>query len=345
MDGPSIQEMIRLSDIEDQKHKHDNETFYVFASGFLRDVSYGNMLYKQRSSIHKRVKKMLDQEPYNQDELVQNSIRRHHLLSLHDGFYSNRDEVERKREEILKVDKQHRWRDNNVRSLYSFPECVMVLYIQDVQGLPDALKASSYVTIHVGDDKGKSLTQSMTCHRQYMSVVLNESILKQIDYDSVSPVLTMRLWYRQNYRVDKTIGKFTLRLTELYEKQLSEQMAWNMQPQPHHRHQSEREIGGRISKRGLLHSNSHHHGGSHFEHEPQHEQCSDLFVGYKMTMNVKQKKINRFLLDKQLYIESFIRFCSVDDVSKMSRTSYPNMPAHQRRGREMVSLQSLPADH
>merc|ERR1719361_2499543 len=98
------QTFIRLSDHEDQKHKHDNETFYVFASGFLRDVSYGNMLYKQRSSIHKRVKQMLDREPFNTDELVQNSIRRHHLLSLHDGFYSNRDEVERKWEEILKVD-------------------------------------------------------------------------------------------------------------------------------------------------------------------------------------------------------------------------------------------------
>eukprot|EP01084_Bolivina_argentea_P022233 41323_1 len=42
------QEMIRLSDGQD---KHDNETFYVFASGFLRDVTYGNMLYKQRSAI------------------------------------------------------------------------------------------------------------------------------------------------------------------------------------------------------------------------------------------------------------------------------------------------------
>merc|ERR1719410_915250 len=122
------QEMIRLSDHKDQKHKHDNETFYVFASGFLRDVSYGNMLYKQRSSIHKRVKKMLDRPPFNSDDLVQNCIRRHHLLSLHDGFYSNRDEVERKWEEILKVNKNGR--DNNLRtSLYSFPECVMVLYI------------------------------------------------------------------------------------------------------------------------------------------------------------------------------------------------------------------------
>merc|ERR1712154_521478 len=83
-----------------------------------------------------------------------------------------------------------------------------------------------YVTIHVGDDKGKSLTQSMNCHSQYMSVVLSENILKQIEDESVGPVLTMRLWYKQNYRVDKTIGKFTLRLRELYEKQLSEQMLW-----------------------------------------------------------------------------------------------------------------------
>jgi len=183
----------------------------------------------------------------------------------------------------------------------------------------------------------------MTCHRQYMSVVLNERILKQIDYDSVSPVLTMRLWYRQNYRVDKTIGKFTLRLTELYEKQLSEQMAWQMHPPSHHSHQSEREIGGRVSKRGLMHSNSRHHGGPHFEHEQTHDTFTDLFVGYKMTMNVKQKKINRFLLDKQLYIESFIRFCSVDDVSRMSRNNM--RPSHQPRGREMVSLQSLLSDH
>ena len=51
-----------------------------------------------------------------------------------------------------------------------------------------------------------------------------------------------------------------------------------------------------------------------------------------MTVNVKQKKINRFLLDKQLYIESFIRFCSVDDVSKMRR-NFQNMPAnHTRQG-------------
>ena len=331
------QEMIRLSDHGDQKRKHDNETFYVFASGFLRDVSYGNMLYKQRSSIHKRVKKMLDQKPFNTDELVMNSIRRHHLLSLHDGFYSNRDEVERKWDEILTVNpkhKHHHLRDNNMRSLYSFPECVMVLYIQDVQGLPDALKASSYVTIHVGDDKGKSLTQSMTCHGQYMSVVLSENILKQIDYDSVGPVLTMRLWYRQNYRVDKTIGKFTLRLTELYEKQLSEQMAWQMHP---NRALQNAEVGGhgmsggRSSKRNSLHHNNNYHSQSYHGYDSYNDH-SDLFVGYKMTVNVKQKKINRFLLDKQLYIESFIRFCSVDDVSKMRR-NFQNMPAnHTRQG-------------
>ena len=125
------QEMIRLSDHDDQKHKHDNETFYVFASGFLRDVTYGNMLYKQRSAIHKRVKKMLDREPLKNDELVQNCIRRHHLLSLHDGFYSNRDEVEKKRNEILREargkSKGKSYRDH---AIWSFPECVLVLYIK-----------------------------------------------------------------------------------------------------------------------------------------------------------------------------------------------------------------------
>eukprot|EP01083_Nonionella_stella_P306186 1071208_1 len=317
------QEMIRLSDHEDQFHKHDNETFYVFASGFLRDVTYGNMLYKQRSAIHKRVKKMLDREPFNNDELVQNCIRRHHLLSLHDGFYSNRDEVERKREEILATNsKTSKSRLRNLRmrdqhhSIWSFPECVLVLYIQDVAGLPDSLKASSYVTIHVGDDKGKSLTQSMRCYSQYMSVVLSEHILQQIEDESVGPVLTMRLWYKQNYRVDKTIGKFTLRLRELYEKQLSEQMLWLQRKQADSMAASSNQHNPRGSKRNSL----------NMKHQENNSDHTDLFVGYKMTVHVKQKKINRFNLDKQLFIESFIRFCSVDDGSKMQHNLQTMLP-------------------
>jgi len=322
------QEMIRLSDHENHKHCHDTETFYVFTSGFLRDVAYGNMLYKQRSAIHKRIKKVLD--PFHTDDLVQNCIRRHHLLSLHDGFYSNRDAIEKKREEILRASsatgrvRKLNYRTNQHHAIWFFPECVMVLYIQDVLGLPDALKPASYVTIHVGDDKGKSLAQSLTCHGQYMSVVLNEPILKQIEDETVGPVLTMRLWFRQNYRVDKTIGKFTLRLRDLYEKQLSDQMLWLQRKSelslnnnaltssemggPQH--------GGRHGAR-LSHEKLHTHGG----HTPQQQHAAiydhtDLFVGYKMSVQTKQKKINRFHLEKQLYIESFIRFCTVDDGSK-----------------------------
>jgi len=322
------QEMIRLSDHEDQKHKHDNETFYVFASGFLRDVTYGNMLYKQRSNIHKRVQKMLDREPFNSDELVQQCMRRHHLLSLHDGFYSNRDEVEKKREEILKDGKKNGYNKKYYNhmdhdSIWSFPECVLVIYIQDVPGLPDSLKASSYVTIHVGDDKGKSLTHSVNCNNQYLSVVLNESILKQIEDDTIGPVLTMRLWYKQSYRVDKTIGKFTLRLRELYEKQLSAQMLWLQQKSESassgNMHSSP---SGRSSKRNSL--NGYNFGAGHmYDH-------TDLFVGYKMTMHVKQKKINRFHLDKQLHIESYIRFCFVDDGSKNVHNLQTMLPFAQQ---------------
>jgi len=206
---------------------------------------------------------------------------------------------------------------------------VMVLYIQDVQGLPDALKPASYVTIHVGDDKGKSLAQSLTCHGQYMSVVLNESILKQIEDDSVGPVLTMRLWFRQNYRVDKTIGKFTLRLRDLYEKQLSDQMIWLQRKSELSLNQNSMG-GGSDHGMGSTHSSSGGRHGPRLSHEKLHGagmggggqqqgaiyDHTDLFVGYKMSVQTKQKKINRFHLEKQLYIESFIRFCTVDDGSK-----------------------------
>merc|ERR1719499_1686508 len=83
--------------------------------------------------------------------------------------------------------------------------------------------------------------------------------------------------------------------------------------------------GGRSSKRNSLHHNNNYHSQSYHGYDSYNDH-SDLFVGYKMTVNVKQKKINRFLLDKQLYIESFIRFCSVDDQSKMRR-NFQNMPA------------------
>jgi len=188
------------------------------------------------------------------------------------------------------------------------------------------LKAASYVTIHVGDDKGKSLAQSLTCHGQYMSVVLNEPILKQIEDETVGPVLTMRLWFRQNYRVDKTIGKFTLRLRDLYEKQLSDQMLWLQR-------KSELSLNNN-SLTGSDMGSGGGHGGRHgprMSHEKLHGKSmaglaqqqhgaiydhTDLFVGYKMSVQTKQKKINRFHLEKQLYIESFIRFCTVDDGSK-----------------------------
>merc|ERR1719411_1559577 len=47
-----------------------------------------------------------------------------------------------------------------------------------------------------------------------------------------------------------------------------------------------------------------------------YDDATDLFIGYKMTVHVKQKKINRFHLDNQLHIESFIRFCSFAVASK-----------------------------
>merc|ERR1711933_657705 len=123
----------------------------------------------------------------------------------------------------------------------------------------------------------------------------SERVLQQIEDDSVGPVLTMRLWYKQNYRVDKTIGKFTLRLRELYEKQLSEQMLWLQRKSELTLNNQHNTNGsnGRGSKRNSLNNNI---GGIPLNsHSPLYDH-TDLFVGYKMTVHVKQKKINRFNL-------------------------------------------------
>eukprot|EP01083_Nonionella_stella_P081021 222958_1 len=300
------QEMISLSGTA-------NETFYVFASGYLRDVTYCNMLYKQRSQIHKKVQTILDREPHNKNELVNNCIRRHHLLSLHDGLYVYRDEVERKREQILASNP--RSPRNGARmefnhSIWSFPECIFNLYIHDIFGLPESIRALSYIAIHIGDDKTKPLTQSTRCYSQYLCCALSESILKQIEDEKIGALLTMRVWYKQNYRAPKSIGTFTLRLRELYEKQLSQQML-SLQ------HKAEMSDNN-------LHSTHGSKRNSLSKYETNDE--TDLFVGYKMNIHVKQKKIDRFHLDKPLHIESFIRFCSVDDSSKNTTDLHNMMP-------------------
>lgn len=312
--------------------QHNIYTFYHFTSGYLRDVTYGNMLYKQRSVLHKRLKEQLDEELQTRDDKIFRQCRnRHHILSLNDGFVHDKELIAQQKMQIIGNDREERhdlW--------WSFPYCVLILYIQAVTGIPDALEPFVYVSVHVGDDKGKHITSSMNCRNQYLTITLDEHIMNQIEDEFIGPVLTMRLWHKQNYRADQTIGKFTLRLRELYEKQLSEQMmavqqrtdiamGISLQLRSEHSYgtggENMSDSGYDSSQRGsLLSDNKLNNFGSNSKRNslnssttPYSDEYQDLFVGYKMTIHVKQKKIARFNIEEKLYLETFVRFCSVEN--------------------------------
>ena len=61
---------------------HNTDMYYQFATGYLRDVCYSNMLYKQRSTLHKQIEQLLDKKEYNKDKFVQHCVKRHRLLKI-----------------------------------------------------------------------------------------------------------------------------------------------------------------------------------------------------------------------------------------------------------------------
>ena len=80
---------------ERSKTLHQRPSFYVFCSGFARDVIYNVMLFKQRSELHKQVSEVLKKydELLSQSNManseVRNSLRRHETLLQFDGMKSS----------------------------------------------------------------------------------------------------------------------------------------------------------------------------------------------------------------------------------------------------------------
>src|SRR5690606_29012099 len=102
------------------------------------------------------------------------------------------------------------------------PQCCMILYLEDITNLITSVKKNIYVTIHIGDDKGNKLCQSNGINNEYLSIILPKKLLSEIDDKILGPILTVRIWLRQSkIKRDHTIGKFTLKISELYETQLN----------------------------------------------------------------------------------------------------------------------------
>ncbi len=319
----------RLTGLSEFEGKHNNTMYYVFSSGYLRDVTYSNMLYKQRSAIHKKIYDLLDKPPFNVDVSVQQSIRRHKLLSVQDGFYHHKSEIEEKREVILGKKKSQR---SQQRTSWMIPECVFILFLGNVTNLDPRIKKDVYVSIHGHDDKQPKIVQSSGVVDEYLCVTLKSKFLNEIEDESLGPVLAVRLWLRNAYKRDTSIGKFSLKLHDLYESQLNKE-------QTQFRHLTSSLLDSRndsgksrmessrtkiISHNNTLYENQQ----SSLRSMPSMSSREDLlkdptnfnsstffnvFVGYKMQIFVKEKKQNKFKVEKPLYLEAFVKFVTIDD--------------------------------
>ena len=383
-----------------KRKKHDQNTFYIFTSGFMRDVTYSNMLFKQRSQIHKNckillmegihaeikefvkfikligvrhietlnsekeIKKfnlLLDRVLYNiefvlkcgplkwQDnlellnkkkrkkqmhktnmkllksnenydpmnlikqemnnnrlsakeikkrdnklkelsndwqyiqslmspseitqkksqeknlEMVRQSVRRHELLAVQDGMQHESVFLDWQRQKILGLDKlkKQREREDIHNFEWTFHKSVLVIYILDVHEIPPEIKSKMFITLHIGDDKGAKIGESLTINREYLVVNIDDQLLRQLDQQSskinninllddadknninlmlnngvnrkrkAKYLLSFRLWIKEkSIRIkQETIGKFSLDLKMLYEKQLSTDMVLNQKLQ------------------------------------------------------------------------------------------------------------------
>merc|ERR1712190_76836 len=91
--------------------KKNESVFYVFCSGFARDVIYNLMLFKQRSVLHKQICEILGK--YQQLLLaanvadiaeLENALKRHRKLAAIDGMKSSAElEMEQKQNNNLQL--------------------------------------------------------------------------------------------------------------------------------------------------------------------------------------------------------------------------------------------------